>query len=305
MEVDKSMTTRKEDASSIVGDELAEDIDKEAKLVGKSEVLIERAEAEVEKMTLAQAEKECTDPKTGKVDRDCVRRKLGKEDGDDSDRGDKPQDDGQDGDRGGKDTIVQAPTARPAKSEAEDDCDCDDPKNAEVEKCRGKKKEKADFDELKAQLAEIKSLIHPEPAPEHILDAAISKLKADFDDAVTVSNMPVEDRLKLLQPAFDQLGEIVKEKVSLSSIPVQETVQSSVQTNQPDIVQALSEVMKPVVQQLGLMSAQLSELKKSPITQTAEVPQRRSVAPQLIQQRSQVVKSETPNLRAIIERTTN
>ena len=313
MEVDRTMTTRKEDAESIIGEELAEDIDKEAKLVGKSEALVIKAEDEdvlVEKMTRAQAEKECTDPKTGKVDRDCVRRKLGKEggkdgDGDTGDRGGKPHDEGQDGGDGGG-IIAQHPGGfRPkAVVDDEEDCDCNDPKNMEKEKCKGKKKEKADFDELKAQLAEIKSLIHPEPAPEHILDAAISKLKADFDDAITVSNLPVDDRLKLLQPAFDQLGEIVKEKVSLSSIPVQETVHNDVQS-QPDVVKAFIDALQPIQQQLGLLSAQMAELKRPPTTQVVQVPERRSLNPQLIQQKSTVVKSETPNLRAIIDRTTN
>jgi hypothetical protein len=40
LEVDKSMTTRKEDAASIVGEELAKDIDEKASLVGKSEALV-------------------------------------------------------------------------------------------------------------------------------------------------------------------------------------------------------------------------------------------------------------------------
>ena len=41
------MTTRKEDAASIVGEELAEDLDEQAELVGKSEALVIKAEEEV------------------------------------------------------------------------------------------------------------------------------------------------------------------------------------------------------------------------------------------------------------------
>ena len=48
MEVTRSMTTRKEDAASIVGSELAEELDKEAKMIGKSEVLITKQEDEEE-----------------------------------------------------------------------------------------------------------------------------------------------------------------------------------------------------------------------------------------------------------------
>lgn len=47
MEVERSeMTTRKEDAASIIGEELAEELDKKAKLVGKSEALIIKADEE-------------------------------------------------------------------------------------------------------------------------------------------------------------------------------------------------------------------------------------------------------------------
>ena len=46
MEVTRSMTTRKEDAASIIGEELADDLDEKAKLVGKSEALIVKSEEE-------------------------------------------------------------------------------------------------------------------------------------------------------------------------------------------------------------------------------------------------------------------
>jgi len=246
MEVDKSMTTRKEDAESIIGEELAEELEKGAELIGKSEALVIKAEDEVE------------------VEKAKVEDK-------------KPEDDEEDEDM-------------------------------EEEKCSGKKKKvsKAEvlFSEIKSELAEIKSLIVPVPVEvhEHILDASIGKLKSDFDNAVTVSNLSTEDRLKLMQPAFNELGEVVKEKVSISALPVQETVQTDVQTEQPDMVKAFSEALQPLQQQLGLLSAQMAELKKAP--QVSTVPTRISLPPQLVQQKSVVVKSETPNLRAMIERTT-
>ena len=46
LEVTRSMTTRKEDAASIIGEELADDLDEKAKLVGKSEALIVKSEEE-------------------------------------------------------------------------------------------------------------------------------------------------------------------------------------------------------------------------------------------------------------------
>jgi len=48
MEVERSMTTRKEDATSIVGEEIAEELEEESKLVGKSEALVIKSEDEEE-----------------------------------------------------------------------------------------------------------------------------------------------------------------------------------------------------------------------------------------------------------------
>ena len=47
MEVERSMTKQKEDAASIVTDELAEELEEEAKMVGKSEALVVKAEEEI------------------------------------------------------------------------------------------------------------------------------------------------------------------------------------------------------------------------------------------------------------------
>jgi len=46
MEVERSMTTRKEDAESIIGEELAEELDEESLIVGKSEALVIKADEE-------------------------------------------------------------------------------------------------------------------------------------------------------------------------------------------------------------------------------------------------------------------
>ena len=46
--VEDSMTTRKEDAESIVGEEQAEELEQEAKLVGKSEAVVERTDDDEE-----------------------------------------------------------------------------------------------------------------------------------------------------------------------------------------------------------------------------------------------------------------
>jgi hypothetical protein len=56
--VEDSMTTRKEDAESIVGEELAEELEHEAKLVGKSEAVVERTDDDEELVEVEVSEPE-------------------------------------------------------------------------------------------------------------------------------------------------------------------------------------------------------------------------------------------------------
>lgn len=56
--VEDSMTTRKEDAESIVGEELAEELEHEAKLVGKSEAVVERTDGDEELVEVEVSEPE-------------------------------------------------------------------------------------------------------------------------------------------------------------------------------------------------------------------------------------------------------
>jgi hypothetical protein len=70
MEVTRSMTTRKEDAESIIGEEQAAELDKKAKLVGKSDVLVTKTdEAVVEEA--ATKEDTCPDCGTKMVNGKC------------------------------------------------------------------------------------------------------------------------------------------------------------------------------------------------------------------------------------------
>lgn len=59
LEVTRSMTTRKEDAASIIGEELADELDEKAKLVGKSEALIVKSEEDVVEEIVEKAEDKC------------------------------------------------------------------------------------------------------------------------------------------------------------------------------------------------------------------------------------------------------
>jgi hypothetical protein len=61
MEVDKSMTTQKEDAASIVGEEQAEELEEKKTLIGKSEALVIKAEDEPVEKAKKEKKKEDED----------------------------------------------------------------------------------------------------------------------------------------------------------------------------------------------------------------------------------------------------
>ena len=109
--------------------------------------------------------------------------------------------------------------------------------------------------------------------------------------------------MKLLQEAFNQLAETVETQISIATAPAQTPAPTNVQSDAPDIVKAFAEALQPIQQQLGLLTAQMTEMKKAPATQPT-VPTRISLDPKLVQQRSTVVKSETPSLRKLVEATT-
>ena len=77
MKVERSMTTRKEDAESIVGDEIAEDLEEEAKIVGKSDALVIKSEEEL--VEEAKAKKE-DDDEEEEEENDKKKKKVKKED---------------------------------------------------------------------------------------------------------------------------------------------------------------------------------------------------------------------------------
>ena len=73
MEVERSMTKQKEDAASIVTEELAEELEEEAKIVGKSEALVVKAEEEI--VEEGKAKKEMEDEDEDEEDDDKKKKK--------------------------------------------------------------------------------------------------------------------------------------------------------------------------------------------------------------------------------------
>lgn len=272
MEVDKSMAeikTRKDDAASIVGDELAEELEEKAKATLKQESLVFRSEEEeeVSDPTLVEeskkeeapgeAEEDCKDSTTGEVDQDCLAKKR-------------------------KETQMTSEVATGGYLSEE---------------------------QMKSLISTIKSSISeeiqivvkpPEPIP-HPLDNAFATFKAAYDSLSSIDGET--EKLQAIQDPFEKFGraivEVVKStskkeepEVTINSVPVTGDLAAS-------ISRAIVDAMTPFSQKLDLLSTQLQS------NVSDRVPQRRGIPPQeLTQEQKSVVQSPTPKLRAIIERTT-
>ncbi len=276
MEVDKSMAdikTRKDDAASIVGDELADELEEKAKMALKHESLVYKSDNDstmVEEAKTKQeeapgkAEDECTDPTTGEVDEACLGKKR-------------------------KETKMS---------------------KSETSELVEKSKEVILSDEqLKSLVTTIKSAISeeiqivvrpPEPV-SHPLDNAFATFRAEFDRLASIEGE--NEKLLSIQEPFNKLGQVIVEvvKSTVKKVEPQVTINSVPVTGDlaASISRAIADAMLPFAQKLDLVSTQLQSNAGD------RVPQRRSIAPSLVVQESKpMVQSPTPKLRAIIEKTT-
>jgi len=270
MEVDKSMTTRKEDAASIVGEELAEELEEKNKsLVGKSEALVIKADEETPEVPEPIVEEAKTKDKKPMMDDE--------EDGEDT-TGDEEKEGEDYGKKKKKDT-----------------------KKSDIEELLSA------VAELKSDMAHLTSVVIVEP-PTHPLHEALETFKADYDTALQMRDINADDKLRLIQQSFDALGQQV-----IATIKAPQAAPEPSPIN--DMAKAFSEALQPLMQELGMLRAEISTVKARPAEVHASppsvIPQRRSIAPTLTLQSEArtgvsptVRKSETPNLRAIIERST-
>lgn len=269
MEVDKSMAkTRKEDAASIIGEELADELEEmaTAKVTAKSETedvsalvikadeeeaVVEEAKHENEPSNKHAEEEEypdCKDEKSGEVDPDCV--KMHKE----------------------------------KKSEA---VEKDEPVEAENETSK-----------VLETLSEIKSMLAPKETPAHPLDMAVAKLKADYDDTVSM-DISTDEKMQSIQAAFNEFGGKFAELVKSAVSTVPETKEKP--SGDSDVAKAI----ETLAQKMELLSTQIQQLKVPAVEGAPSVPVSRAINPALVRQSTlSKPKSDTPNLRAIIERTT-
>jgi len=267
MEVDRSMTTRKEDAASIIGEELADELEEQAAVVGKSEALVIKA---TEEETVSES-----------VNATDVPAEI----------------------------VEEAKTSDKKKDEKmdEDEEDEEEPKKKKAEVSKSEPAEEISLEALQKDILALKSALIAEPAPEHPLDAVMAKLKSDFDEAVSVE-MTADERLQIIQESYSNLGNTIK---SLVETPKAEEKAEVASDN--DLVKALAQVMSPLGQKLDLLINRLD----SQAQKAESVPQPRNLQPDYNLRmkmlsnetgnvNSVVTKqvSETPKLRAILERTT-
>jgi len=322
MEVERAMTTRKEDAASIVGEELAEKIDKEAVLMGKSEAMVIKADdedQELEAKLIKDAKKEKSvlkDPKMSEDD-EIIETGIVTDDGE-------LIPDKVNTERMYNEELVEVRPYGGATSmkEAEKFSDAQEEKwrledlwhifkmvieNINLDDAVEDKDKAISMvlDELKTLLASkaMVSLSYAEKAePEHPLDNAYSMFKSEYDKII-VSEGSSDEKLMQLQEGFNVLGKTVKDTIMAKNenLPeVEQKPENSALVQLSSKVDSLTESVRLLTQIVTQNAAEKSRV----------VPMQRSIQPTLEMQkdiRQQELpskKSETPSLRRLIEMTT-
>jgi hypothetical protein len=170
---------------------------------------------------------------------------------------------------------------------------------------------KSETEEIMEAIMEIKSLVTPkQEEPKeivvHPLDDIVSKLKASYDAAIAME-ANVDDKLRSLQPAYEQLGMFIQD--SIKNIRHEPTVEEIE-------LQKFQQILAPITQQMSLIAAQVQQLSQQkpiqevarPVTRTPvrSIQPETSIIPQLSQAQSsnRSMDGKTPKLRQLIERTT-
>lgn len=262
MEVDKSMAekalTRKDDAESIVGEELADEIEEKAKMVSKA--LVIKSDMEEDDAETAKEEK-AESPALETVEGENVEVVV-------------------------KESKVKKDEKKSAKkSEDEDMEDEAEDKSKDEEKIKSLISEA--LKPLTDKLNEY-SVVDPEPeaplAPvAHPLDAAYFEFRARYDEIVSTDASEIE-KLTELQTYSNQFAVAIKNSVKT---PEPEIEESSEVVLARSIAKAVSEELAPLAQKLDLLIAQNRATSK-PATQ----PVRRSINPALAQ-KTAVERSQT------------
>lgn len=314
VEVEKSMTTRKEDAESIIGEELANEIEEEAKLVGKSQAMVIKSEEEAEEVVEQEEAVKTSESEEGTLEieryidepipvtivEDYSKEKY------------KPF--------GGATSMKAAKDFVEAQKEEWRISDLwwafqgimDNIQNDETIEDKASAIAKA-AQELKDMIGDKsikmyavltqKSDSESEDRKPHELDTVFSQFKSDYDQVKSLEGTS-QEKLQLLQESFNVFADAIR-----SNFETQESVPSAVPEKvDSNLVEqlslAMSNALNPIASKLDLLLTQQQDMVKSP----SATPVRRSIPPTLSMQKdiqksvvSQKPKSETPKLRALIE----
>ena len=331
LEVEKSMAeeilTRKDDATSIVGEELADEVIKEnsGQIVGKSETLVIKSDEEVSENPEVSANAEIEETTETISDDDELDRLMEEESEVVEEAGKRPDSDFlvvADGKQHLPVKINGTPNhrlmaaARAALTSNYRGHSYEGPDKAKalskLKKLYASEKMKWESETImeegddmtkdeiisivKSAIAEaLPPKVEPVEVPKHVLDASFSEFKSKFD-AVMNSEATPEEKLQQIQEPFNTFGTSLVSVVKSVAKPKEVTPESAAQDS---LVKALSQVLNPLTQKLDmLLTQQNNNVPNKPMPQ---IPQRRSISPELLAKTDVVVKSETPNLRKIID----
>lgn len=268
MEVEKSMAeeirTREEDAASIVGEDLARELNEKSSMVDKSAAVVIKSDGENAEAT---PEPVVEDAKTTAKD---VKDKANEDLSDDE------------------------------KQAVGFDGSEDDEEEEKSKKKAVKKSITADTEIIRSIVSEAVAEAMKVPAePVHPLDAAVSAFKAAYDIQIAQS-IPADDKLKGIQTAFNDLGTAIIETVKSSSV---EAPQPSSDGN-TGMAEMLSKALQPLYEKIEILNAQLADRpaasnvpQRRSIAPTPEMQLRSTV------QQAPKSNSPTPKLAELISKT--
>lgn len=326
----KKRKTRKEDAASIVGDELAEKIEAEQKATAqKSDVLIEMSEAETEEETqelIEAVENEAPVEEPAVEEEPAVAETPAEEPAveepveEKAEVVEKFEDETMD-------KVVDSPSqydesyplnGATSMASAREYMQ----KASELEFvmeswsvfeqvawnifARDDVSEKKEMltkavDEFRSMLTAKAMLMFSEPEKEHELKPAIDALLDAVDGSVQKSD---EERAEELNPMLQNLGNAITDYLSQKS----DVEQPVPEKNEENILDEMKSLLQPLSESVALLKADIETIKSQGVAATVETksripaPRTAVVPPTLTQKAEKKSDSTTPNLRSIIER---
>lgn len=269
--------TKRDDAASIVGDDVAEELEQNEKLIGKSETLVVKSEEESEDVT----EEVVETVKEPEVEDMNAEEKA----------------------QYGPTSITDMIGEREATKELNRISDLFYMFSEVVynifrsEDVEDKKAKIDDATKEFKDMLQAKSLLVGEDQ-----DSILEKAWKVFSD--TYDKLPEEaseeEKLKSIQPAFESLGEAIVQSVSeVEAVEDVDLEEGEMDLRALSVVlkNALTDANKPLLEKLSLLEAVMAETQKK----SGSIPTRRSISPSLVKQAviPETEQKETKKLSAI------